>query len=682
MPNSLAQAASPYLRQHQDNPVEWMEWGDAAFERARRENKLLLVSSGYAACHWCHVMAHESFEDAETAALMNRRYVCVKVDREERPDIDQIYLDAVQLLTGRGGWPLNCFVLPDGRPVYGGTYFPRAQWRALLENLADLHAREPHATAEQGEKITARLRQNEFRAAGTDPAARPPVPWKDALASFAARFDRNRGGTGGAPKFPMPCEWEFLLRYGLHSRDPVVLRQVRLTLDRMASGGIHDCLAGGFARYSTDAEWKVPHFEKMLYDNAQLLSLYAEAFTVFGDPAYREVARGIAAFAESELRAEHGGYCSALDADSEGEEGLYYVWQRAELEAVLGDRFPAVADLLGVNAGDDGGDSHWEHGRHVLQKPHSLEAWAARRRLAPGEAARLWESARADLLAARGPRVRPQLDDKVLTGWNGLMIQGLAAAARYLGDEVLLERARRTADVLLEKSRRPDGGLWRRGWRGAFGIEAFLEDYACLARGLIELYQASFEERYLLAARDLVDYALAHFTDESSALLYFTADNAPAVLLRKKELHDNVIPSSNALLAEALLSLSDFFGEPAYRRRAEAMLAAIRPEFPSYAPAYAHWAQVLLREEISPVTLAFAGPGAGGAGKALREARALFAPHLLLAGAPDASAIPLLQDKFVDGKTLAYRCEQGACGLPSEDWRSLLAVEAALWAVP
>ncbi|MCD6024701.1 MAG: thioredoxin [Fibrobacteria bacterium] len=678
MPNSLARAASPYLRQHQDNPVDWMEWGDAAFERARLENKLLLVSSGYAACHWCHVMAHESFEDLDTAALMNRHYVCVKVDREERPDVDQVYLDAVQLLTGRGGWPLNCFVLPDGRPVYGGTYFPRPQWRALLENLAALHAAEPHATAEQAGKITARLLQNEVRAdvAGASPA---PVPWRDVLAAFAARFDRVRGGTGGAPKFPMPCEWSFLLRQGLHSKDPVLLRQVRLTLDRMASGGIYDCLAGGFARYSTDAEWKVPHFEKMLYDNAQLLALYAEAFAVFGDPGYREIARGIAAFAESELRAEPGGYCSALDADSEGEEGLFYVWERGELREVLGERFEAVADLLGIHAEDDEGESHWEHGRHVLQKPLSLEAWAARRRLAPEEAARLWESARADLTAARAARVRPQLDDKVLTGWNGLMIQGLAAASRYLGEDTLLERARRAADALLEKAVRPGGGLWRRGWRGTFGIDAFLEDYAALARGLIELYQAGFEERYLLAARALADHALEHFHDAASPLLYFTADDAPAVLIRKKELHDNVIPSSNALMAEVLLSLSDYFGEPAYRRRGEAMLAAIRPEFPFYAPAYAHWAQVLLREEIATVTIAVVGSGAP---EALRETRAVFAPHLLFAGTTGTSALPLLQDKGVEGKTLAYRCEQGTCGLPSEDWRDLLASEARRWTQP
>jgi uncharacterized protein YyaL (SSP411 family) len=681
MPNALAQAASPYLRQHQDNPVEWMEWGDAAFERARNENKLLLVSSGYAACHWCHVMAHESFEDAETAAIMNRHYVCVKVDREERPDVDQIYLDAVQLLSGRGGWPLNCFVLPDGRPVYGGTYFPRAQWNALLENLAALHASEPHAVAEQAEKITDRLRRNEMRPAATG-SAPAPVPWKDALASFAARFDRVRGGTGGAPKFPMPCEWEFLLRYGLHSKDPLVLRQVRLTLDRMASGGIYDCLAGGFARYSTDAEWKVPHFEKMLYDNAQLLALYAEAFAVFGDPAYREIALGIAGFAERELWAEHGGYCSALDADSEGEEGLYYVWERAELATVLGERFPAVADLLGVHVADDDGESHWEHGRHVLQKPHSLEAWAARRDLRPEEAARLWEGARKDLLEARSHRIRPQLDDKVLTGWNGLMIHGLAAASRYLGDESLLERARRTADVILEKAVRSgagQGGLWRRGWHGTFGIDAFLEDYAALARGLIELYQAGGGERYLLAARSLADYALEHFSDPESALLYFTADNAPAVLVRKKDLHDNVIPASNALMAEVLLDLSDFFGEPDHRRRGEAMLAAIRGEFPSYAPAYTHWAQVLLREEISPVTLAIAGPGAHAA---LLEIRRLFVPHVLLAAGEGASSVPLLQDKAAEGKTLAYRCEQGACGLPSEDWRGAFAREAALWTVP
>jgi uncharacterized protein YyaL (SSP411 family) len=671
--NALAQAASPYLRQHQHNPVDWMEWGEAAFDKARRENKLLLVSSGYAACHWCHVMAHESFEDEETAALMNRLYVCVKVDREERPDVDQVYLDAVQLLTGRGGWPLNCFVLPDGRPVYGGTYFPRAQWRALLENLSALHVAEPHSLAEQAEKITDRLRRNEFRAAVSGSAA--PVPWREALASFASRFDRTRGGTGGAPKFPMPCEWAFLLRYGLREREPAVLDQVRLTLDRMASGGIYDCLAGGFARYSTDSEWKVPHFEKMLYDNAQLLGLYAEAFAVFGDAGYREIALGIAAFCEDELWAPDGGYCSALDADSEGEEGLFYLWERSELGAVLGERFEAVAELLGIHPGDDDGISHWEHGRHVLQKPFSLDEVSTR----------LWEGARRDLLEARSHRIRPQLDDKVLTGWNGLMIHGLATAARHLGNPVLLARARRTADLLLEKARRSDGGLWRRGWHGDFGIDGFLEDYAALARGLIALYQAGLDERDAHAARALVDHVLAHFGDSDSPLLFFTADDAPSVLIRKKELHDNVIPSSNALMAEVLLSLSDLFGEPAYRRRGEAMLAAMRSEFPAYAPAYAHWAQGFLREESVPVTLAITGPVAR---EALGEAGRLFIPHLILAGTAEASSsLPLLQGReaSVQGgaaTTLAHRCEQGACGLPTPDWREAVAREAATWRLP
>jgi uncharacterized protein YyaL (SSP411 family) len=676
MPNALSRAASPYLRQHQHNPVDWMEWGEEAFARARAENKLVLISSGYAACHWCHVMAHESFEDAGVAAEMNRLYVCVKVDREERPDVDQIYLDAVQMLSGRGGWPLNCFALPDGRPVYGGTYFPKESWLDLLRNLADLHAREPRSILEQAGKITDGLHRHEQRPARDD---RARVPWSDAISSFAGRFDRARGGSGRAPKFPMPCEWEFLLRYGLRFGDEGVLHQVRLTLEKMASGGIHDALAGGFARYSTDAEWKVPHFEKMLYDNAQLLALYAEAFAAFGDPAFEETARGIAGFAERELLSPHGGYCSALDADSEGEEGLYYVWTREELRGVLGARFEPIADLVGIHAGDDEGESHWEHGRHVLQRPHDLAAWAARRGLSRGDAARAWEEARALLMKARDARVRPQLDDKVLTGWNGLMIHGLATAARHLDDEAFLDSARAAADVLLEKAVRADGGLWRRGWNGDFGIDGFLEDYAALARGLIALYQAGFEERYLEAARGLADYALAHFSDPDSALLYFTADNAPAVLLRKKELHDNVIPSSNALFAEVLFALSEYFAEPSYRRRAEAMLGAMRGEFPSYAPAYCQWAQLLLVEESGPATLSVLGPEAP---EALRAARRPFIPHLLLAGGAAASALPLLRGGLGEeppAKTTAFRCELGACGLPTGDWRGLLAAEAAKW---
>lgn len=688
MTNSLAHAASPYLRQHQHNPVDWVEWSDEAFARARAENRLVLVSSGYAACHWCHVMAHECFEDEGIAAIMNRSFVCIKVDREERPDVDQVYLDAVQLMTGRGGWPLNCFVLPDGRPVYGGTYFPREQWRALLENLADLHAREPHAVAEQADKITARLRQLEIR---PEAASHAPVPWSRVIPTFTARFDTGAGGTGHAPKFPMPCEWGFLLRYATRHADAGLLAHVRRTLDRMASGGIYDQVGGGFARYSVDAEWHVPHFEKMLYDNAQLLELYAEAAVALDEPAYREVARGIAAFVERELSAGDGlagGYCSALDADSEGEEGAFYVWTRAELSRILGDRFPVLADLFGVHVEADGGAAHWEHGRHVLVRRFSVAEWAARHGMTPEAAARLLDEGCADLLHAREERERPLRDDKVLTGWNGLMIAALARAGTLLDDPALVARARRAADLLLEKARRPDGGLWRRGHieggAGSFGIDAFLEDYACFARGLIALYQATFEERYLTAAHGLALYALKHCSDAPDAqgkvapLLYFSADNAPQVVVRKKELQDNVIPSSNALMAEVLFQLADYFTDPALHVRAQAMCAAMAAELPAYAPAYAYWARVLFVEEQSPVTLAVTGPEAGAF---LARASARFLPHVRIAGSVGASRVPLLQDKRPDGgETRGFRCQAGTCGLPVTGWAALLADEERAWA--
>jgi uncharacterized protein YyaL (SSP411 family) len=682
MPNSLAAAASPYLRQHQDNPVDWMEWGDAAFARARAENKLLLISSGYAACHWCHVMAHECFESEEIAAIMNREFVCIKVDREERPDVDQVYLDAVQAMTGRGGWPLNCFVLPDGRPVYGGTYFPREHWRALLENLSALHRDQPDTIAEQAEKITARLRQMELRGSGATARDTEAPAWPETVASFFSRFDTENGGTGQAPKFPMPCEWAFLLRYGVRTGDAAVLKQVRLTLDRMASGGIHDPLAGGFARYSVDAEWKVPHFEKMLYDNAQLLQLYAEGYAVFGDPAYRAVARGIADFVENELNAPgvlEGAYCSALDADSEGEEGLFYVWTRAELATVLGSRLAAFADLFGVHVDGDGGEAHWEEGRHVLLRRYSIAEWGVRHGWTEPEAQEIWEQGRGDLLAARARRERPMRDDKVLAGWNGLMLGALASASRLVDDPVLLKRARRCAEVLLAHARRPDGGLWRRGWEGAFGIDAFLEDYACLARGLIALYQATFEERWLLEARSLADYALAHCADPESPLLFFAADNAPKVLVRKKEMQDNVIPSSNALMAEVLFLLADYFVDPALHARGAALCAAMRPEFPSYAPAYAHWAGVMFLEDQGPATLAVAGPDVG---KFLVATTGRFLPHLRLAGSAGVSKVPLLEGKFSEDATVGFRCEAGTCGLPVADWNSLLAAEERGWMLP
>ncbi len=691
MPNALARAASPYLRQHRDNPVDWVEWSEEAFARARAENKLLLISSGYAACHWCHVMAHESFEDAEVAALMNRDFVCIKIDREERPDVDQVYLDAVQLMSGRGGWPLNCFVLPDGRPVYGGTYFPKAHWRTLLENLAALHRDEPGTIEEQAGKITARLRQSGAEGgaasgpAGSAFAVSPdPVAWAEVLSTLSSRFDTENGGTGNAPKFPMPCEWSFLLRYGHRTGDPATLDQVRLTLDRMAAGGIHDQIGGGFARYAVDGEWKVPHFEKMLYDNAQLLQLYAEASVVFQEPAYRTVARGIADFVERELRAPTGGYCSALDADSEGEEGLFYVWTRAEMAQVLGDRFAAFGDLLGVHVDGDGGEAHWENGRHTLLRRFSIEAWAERHGWTAEEAERRWEEGRRDLMTARALRERPMRDDKVLTGWNGLMIGALATAGRLLDDAELRARARDCTEVLLTQAKKPGGGLWRRGWHGSFGIDGFLEDYACLARGLIALYQATFEERWLLEAHGIAAHALAHFSDPASPLLFFAADDAPQVLVRKKETYDNVIPSSNALMADVLFALADYFGEPALHSRAAAMCAVIRRDFPVYAPAHAHWLEVLFVEESEPATLAVVGDGAP---EFLAATAGAFLPHVRTAGfsgdgvfnAKTTSEIPLLQEKHQVGHTWGFRCAAGTCGLPVPDWKALLATERRAW---
>ncbi len=670
--NSLSRAASPYLRQHQDNPVNWVEWNDDAFARAKSESKLVLVSVGYAACHWCHVMAHESFEDAAIAEVMNRHYVCIKVDREERPDVDQVYLEAVQLMTGRGGWPLNCFMLPDGRPVYGGTYFRPDQWKDILERLAEVWQREPDSVAAQAEQITGHLRKGE--SVNKAPAESRDISWRQACESFSMRFDRVRGGRGSAPKFPMPCEWQFLLRYGISAKDEKCLGQVRLTLDKMAAGGIYDHLGGGFARYSTDAEWKAPHFEKMLYDNAQLLELYAEAGIALGEPRYRGISLDIAEFLERELAAPGGGYCSALDADSEGEEGLYYVWTSAELKTVLGDRYPWFADFCGVD-----GEGLWEENRNILLRHFSLDALAEKQEWTREQAEQHWEGARRDLLAVREQRPKPMLDDKVLTSWNGLLLKAFALAYRYTGEESLREKAVRLAEFLLRKAARPEGGLWHRGWRGDFAIEGFLEDYAFLAEGLVELYQCTFTEMYLEAAKKIADHALAHFGDPASPLLFFTADDAPKVLVRKKELMDNVIPSSNSAFARVLLLLAEYYAEPHYGDRAESMLSAIKGEFPSYAPAYPAWARILFMEGFPAATLVVVGPDAEIFGNA---AAGVYAPHLLLAASAEESMLPLLKGKHRPEATWAYRCEHGTCGLPIKNWQKLLDAEKSRWSRP
>ena len=657
--NRLINESSPYLLQHAHNPVDWHAWGDEALDKAAREDKLILVSIGYSACHWCHVMERESFEDEGIAAIMNERFVCIKVDREERPDVDQVYMNAVQLLSGHGGWPLNCFTLPDGRPVYGGTYYRPGQWKEVLGSLADLWKNDRLKVLKYAEQLTEGVRGSERIEVSTEGGAPFSMDEAEAMVdAWKPLFDRSEGGMNRAPKFPLPSNWRFLLRYGSAAKDKAVADQVRLTLDKMAYGGIYDHLGGGFARYSTDGLWKAPHFEKMLYDNAQLLELYAEAYQHTGDPLYRQVVEETAAFVERELTSPEGVFYSALDADSEGEEGRFYVWTKEELEKILGDRFPLFRDAYSVNSA-----GYWEEGNYILLRRQSDAELAQ----AAGLPAEEWKSRidgmRRELLAIREKRVRPGLDDKSLTAWNAMMSKGLLAAYAALGERKYLDAARRNLEFLLGRARKEDGSFYRTYKAGKFAISAFLEDYAFAAEAFLALYQATFEEKWIAAARSTADYAIAHFRDPVSGLFFFTSDLDKPLVARKMEIMDNVIPSSNSMLARTLFHLSSYYGVEEYRAMAEIMLTQIRGQLPSYGSGFSHWAMLLLDLALPFHEVVVLGPEAGGFAQSLRR---WYLPDAVLAGGPGPGALPLLEGRFQAGRTMVYVCRDRACNLPVE----------------
>ena len=562
--NRLATETSPYLLQHAANPVAWQPWGEAALAQARTEDKPILLSIGYSACHWCHVMAHESFEDEATAAVMNRLFVNIKVDREERPDLDQIYQSAHQLLTGRaGGWPLTLFLTPAGTPFTGGTYFPKEAryglpgFIGLCEQIGEIWRTRRHDIEAQNRELLGALTRTPPAASSAALDGRPLVALR---ALLLGSLDRDDGGFGGAPKFPHPTDLAFLLR---RENDPQAHEAALFTLRRMAEGGIHDQLGGGFCRYSVDERWEIPHFEKMLYDNGPLLGLYADAFALTGDPYFKEVAEGIAGWLLREMASPQGGFFSSLDADSEGEEGRFYVWDRAEVERLLG---PANSALAKRRWGlDDPPNFEGRHWHLKIAAP-----------LAPGEETRI-EAARATLFADRAQRVRPGCDDKVLTAWNALTIEGLARAARILGRDDWLAAARRALDFLRAHHWR-DGRLLATSRHGRAQLPAYLDDYAFLLAALLELLQADYRADDLAFARELADSLLRHFADDANGGFFFTSHDHETLIQRPKTCHDNALPAGNGVAAFALQRLGHLLGEARYLEAARRTLEGFQPQ--------------------------------------------------------------------------------------------------------
>ena len=660
--NALIHETSPYLLQHAHNPVNWLPWNDATLEKAKDENKLMLVSVGYSACHWCHVMEHQCFENEKVAQIMNDHFICIKVDREERPDIDQVYMMAVQLMTGRGGWPLNCFTLPDGRPVYGGTYFPKEQWINVLLNLTDLYANEKQKMLDYATQLTEGVKLAELVKINTNQETFTIDLLHQSYANWKPRFDKIDGGPDKAPKFPLPNNYLFLLRYASAikgTQQPEAWIQFHLTLAKMAHGGIYDQVGGGFSRYSVDHYWKVPHFEKMLYDNAQLVSLYSEAYQATQRPLYKQVVYETLAFVERELLSPEGCFYSALDADSEGEEGKFYIWKKEELQEILKDKFDLAADYFNINE-----HGLWEDEHYILLRREDDEVIAGRHAISVDELNEKIRTVKEELLAARNKRIRPGLDDKTLTSWNALMLQAYIDAYNAFDDPHFIELAEKNSSFLISKQLQKGGRLNHSYKEGKSTINGYLEDYSFCIEAFIALYEATFKEEYLMQANDWMSYCMDYFLDEKSKMFYFTSREDRALISRKMELADNVTPASNSSMAKALFKLGHHLDRPEYIAHSRSMLNNVIPEILGYTEGYSNWAMLLLYMvqpfyEISIV------------GKSVNEKRQAFnkyyVPNKIFAGSRNDSTLPLLKGKHETGRTLIYVCSNNTCNAPVDE---------------
>ena len=666
MTNRLANETSPYLRQHADNPVDWYPWGEEALRDARQQDKPILLSIGYAACHWCHVMAHESFEDPETAELMNRHFINIKVDREERPDLDSIYMSAVVALTGQGGWPMTVALTSDGRPFFGGTYFPPVprhgmpSFRTVLLSLAQAWAEQRDQVEGSAGEIADHLRQSALAEALGGGGALNDDLFDQALNSLLRSSDSRLGGFGRAPKFPPSMTLEFLLRMHLQRGDSMSLHMAEHTLKMMAYGGMYDQIGGGFARYSTDAHWLVPHFEKMLYDNALLARVYLHAWQVTGKPLYRRIVEETLDFVVRELHHEAGGFYSSYDADSEGEEGKFYVWSAAEIRDALGPDAERFMAAYGVSEG-----GNWE-GHNILHVVKDLSGVGHLTDLA---------EARRTLYNIRARRVWPALDDKVLTAWNGLMLAAFAEAGRALDRPDYTAAAVANAKFLRDHMQQPDGRLlrsWKDGARARYN--AYLEDYAFLADGLLALYQTTFEPHWFIWALELADRMLDHFSDPAGGF-FDTSDDHEDLIHRPKDVQDNATPSGNGMAAHVLLQLGLYTGEGRYWDTAERMVSGLYEAMARYPSAFAHWlgaAALILGE---PQEIAIAGnPAAADTRALLGVVFGRYRPNAAVAAGVGeaATAIPLLAHRpQLDDRATAYVCRRFVCRHPVTEPQAL-----------
>jgi len=666
--NQLISETSPYLLQHANNPVHWKAWNKDSLALAQKKNKLIIISIGYSACHWCHVMEHESFENEDVAKTMNQHFINIKVDREERPDVDAIYMKAIQIMTGRGGWPLNVVALPDGRPVWGGTYFRKEEWISTLEKLNHIYQSNPEKMIEYAEKLQLGINSMNFSNTEITSEQLNQNCIEPLVKKWKKSFDLDFGGMARAPKFMMPNNYKFLLRYGHQENKQDILDFVNLTLTKMAYGGLFDTIDGGFSRYSVDMKWHVPHFEKMLYDNGQLVSLYSDAYKLTQNPLYKEVIEKTLQFVSKDLINNENGFYCALDADSLDrnghlEEGAFYVWNQSDLEKIITEDFSLFSQVFNINE-----FGYWENDNYVLIQNQDLETIAKSNKIKLNDLQtkkKNWEKL---LFDEREKRSKPRLDEKSLTSWNALMLKGYIDAFKALGDEKYLAIALKNADFIVDKLLLSEGNLLHNYKNGTANINGYLEDYCFVIEAFISLYEVTIDEKWLRISKQLTDYCFDHFYDETEQFFSFTSKNDDPLIATHFETEDNVIPASNSVMANNLFQLSVYFQNQYYESICMKMLKKIIPNI-DYPSAYSNWLNVLMNYSEQQKELGICGEMAL---EYLTKINREYYPNLLLAGANKISELPFLKDRYIENEMLFYVCQNQTCQLPTSNFNEVL----------
>lgn len=651
--NELIHETSPYLLQHAHNPVNWHAWSESNLKEAKKMNKPLLISIGYSSCHWCHVMEKESFEDEEIATYMNTHFYCIKVDREERPDVDQVYMTGANIITGQGGWPLNCFALPDGKPFHAGTYYPSKGWLKLLKNITKQYTDNFSKIKSYAQKLTVGIQMQETAISDQTPQKLTADVLENMINTWKSKWDYEYGGMKGAPKFPMPSNYDFLLAYSSIISNSSIQDFIDISLQKMAFGGLFDQIGGGFSRYSVDAVWKVPHFEKMLYDNAQLLAIYARAFRKTNNPLYAQVIKKTIDWLQREMQDNSGLFYAGIDADSEGKEGKYYVWNSDEVKQNIGSDYPLVKAYYEIDQ-----QGQWEHPNNILLRTKTDAIIASEFDLTPSELNQRIDAVNKKLLQVRNQRVAPGLDDKCLTSWNAMMVTGLLEAYTATHDETCKNLAIHALNQIIEKQYQHEQ-LWHSYKNNQSSISGMLEDYAFVIQACLNAFSITGQEKYLDIANQLTTISLHRFYDVEKAFFYFNEENE--LIIRTAEIHDNVIPSSNAVMANNLLKLGLILGNQSYLELAENLVGKVQANMGTYPSGHCYWAQTHLALSYPFYEVVIVGKNAQ---RLALQMQSIFLPNTLILWTATSSNISIFKNRFKSNETWIYVCQRGVCKLP------------------